>query len=149
MALQIDPDFLSGWVQAELEAAGESDVLAARARTEAQLAAEAGDELDDDEARSEAAAALADRRGLKAALEAAVTGLGPVEVRESRGGNDRLERREPKLFGGPPVCTAWLRTAPGAALRLTQLAQALLGNPGALVAELEGPLGGSPGCSVR
>ena len=140
--LRVDPEFLVAWVQAELEAAGESTALESRAALEA-------DELGDDEARAEAAAALAEKRGLLRALEEAADGLGPVEVRESRGGSDRLERGEPKLFAGPPACTAWLRAAPGAALRLRQLAEGLLKTPAAQTAELEGPLGGSPGCSVR
>ena len=140
--LRVDPEFLVAWVQAELDAAGESTALESRAALEA-------DELGDDEARAEAAAALAEKRGLLRALEEAAEGLGPVEVRESRGGSDRLERGEPKLFAGPPACTAWLRAAPGAALRLRQLAEGLLKTPAAQTAELEGPLGGSPGCSVR
>ena len=140
--LRVDPEFLVAWVQAELDAAGESTALESRAALEA-------DELGDDEARAEAAAALAEKRGLLRALEEATGGLGPVEVRESRGGSDRLERGEPKLFAGPPACTAWLRAAPGAALRLRQLAEGLLKTPAAQTAELEGPLGGSPGCSVR
>ena len=140
--LRVDPEFLVAWVQAELDAAGESTALESRAALEA-------DELGDDEARAEAAAALAEKRGLLRALEEAAAGLGPVEVRESRGGSDRLERGEPKLFAGPPACTAWLRAAPGAALRLRQLAEGLLKTPAAQTAELEGPLGGSPGCSVR
>ena len=149
MALQIDPEFLSRWVEAELEASGDGSALAARARMDVQLAAEGGDELDEDEARSEAAAALAEKRGLIGRLEAAAEGLSSLQIREARSGSERLERSAPKLFEGPPSCTAWLLPAAGAAARLELLAQALLGKPGALVAELEGPLGGSPGCSVR
>ena len=143
MTLTLDPEFLVGWVQAELEAQGEPSALSARAAADAQLG------LDEDEARAEAAAALAEKRGLRRELEEAAGELGAVEVREARGGVERLERSEPKLFGGAPPCTAWLRAAAGAAGRLAVLARRLVDEPGLSVVELEGPLGGSPGCSVR
>jgi hypothetical protein len=147
--MDVDPEFLVAWVQAELEAAGEPSALEARAQLDMDAAFEAGDELDEDDARSAAAAALAERRGLTAALREAAVGVGPVAVREARGAAERLERHPPKLFGGPPPCTAWLRAAPGAAARLAMMAERLRGDSGAMVAEIEGPLGGSPGCSVR
>ncbi len=144
--LTCDPEFLAGWVQAELEALGEPEALSARAK---QLAADAGDALDEDEARSEAASVLADRRGFLHQLRTASDELGALEVREARGGTERLERNEPRLFAGPPACTAWLRAAPGAARRLSLLVERLLADPSLRVAELEGPLGGTPGCSTR
>ena len=148
MSVRVDPEFLAAWVEAELEAAGDPGALAARAALDVQLAAEAGDELDEDDARSEAAAALAERRGLLASLEDAAAGLGSLEVRESRGA-ERLERGPARLFAGPPPCTAWLRPAPGAARRLALLAERLRSDPAVATAELEPTLGGSPGCSVR
>ena|SRR5947209_11156585 len=139
--MRIDPDFLVAWVQAELQAVGEPFAVPLRAEEE---------EVGEDEAREDHAGAVAERRGWLRALREAAEPLGPeVEIRESRGAGDLLERAEPRLFAGPPPCTAHLRTAPGAALRLRQLAEALLARPGATSAELEGPLGGSPGCSVR
>ena len=143
MTVALDPDFLTGWVQAELEAEGEPSALAARAAMDAELG------LDEDEARAEAAGALAEKRGLQARMEEAAASLGAVQVREARGAAERLERTEPKLFAGPPACVAWLRAAPGAAGRLAALAEKLLAQPGVLFVEIEGPLGGSPGCSVR
>jgi hypothetical protein len=149
MTVRLDPDFLVRWVREELAAAGEGsllDRLAARGT---------GDGLADDEAELEAAEEVADRRGLRFALLEAALGLDEVQVREARGGIEWIERGlRPKgqrdLFGelSPSSCTAFLRSAPGAARRLRTLARLLLDEPGALRAELPG-LGGSPGCSLR
>ena len=138
--LRIDPEFLTSWVAAELEAAGESGLLEARAML--------APELDDDEARAGAAEALVERRGLMGAMAAAADGLGQVEVREARGAVEVIERAPAKLFAGPS-CIAWLKPIHGAAARLRELAAMLSADPSALRAELQGPLGGTPGCAAR
>ena len=146
MQVTLQPEFLVQWVQAELELAGEPGLLAARA---AQAQAAADGELDDDEAQLEAASALAERRGLVAAIEAAAASLGAVELREARGAAERIERPAPQLFRGPSPCTAWLKPAAGAAERLALLAERLHSDPDALSAELPPTLGGTPGCAIR
>jgi hypothetical protein len=149
MTVRIDPDFLVSWVREELRKSGEAslfDGLAARA---------AQDGLAEEEAEIEAAEEIADRRGLRFALLEAALGLEEVHVREARGGIEWIERAlrsegQRDLFGelAPPCCTAFLRTAPGAAQRLRTLSRLLLEEPAASRAELPG-LGGSPGCSLR
>jgi hypothetical protein len=149
MTVRIDPDFLVHWVREELLAVGEGallDRLAARA---------AEDGLADDEAELEAAEEIADRRGLRFALLEAALGLDEVQVREARGGVEWIERAlrpegQRDLFGelSPSSCTAFVRSAPGAAGRLRTLARLLLDEPAASRAELPG-VGGSPGCSLR
>lgn len=136
MPAQLDPQFLVAWVRAELTAAGDVewlDGLIARAKLE---------DLDDDEAELDASGQLAERRGLLDALERAAGEVWLLEVREARGGVEKLER-------GSHGAVAFLAARPGAVDRLAQLAQALLAAPGTTVAELEPVLGGSPGCSVR
>jgi hypothetical protein len=149
MTLRIDSDFLVRWVREELRESGDGhllDALAARA---------AGDGLADDEAEREAAEELADRRGLRAALGEAAAGLDEVHVLETRSGVEWIERGtrpegQRDLFGelSPSACTAFVRSAAGAAQRLRILARLLQGDPGTSRAELPG-LGGSPGCSLR
>ena len=73
--------------------------------------------------------------------ETAAGDLWISEVREARGGSERLQREG-------PACVAWLRANPGAAARLLALSQALVAEPGKSVAELRG-LGGTPGCATR
>jgi hypothetical protein len=122
-------------VRAELEAAGDLamfESLSARAQE---------DELTEEEAELDAAGRLAERRGLIDALEKAAGELWPLEVREARGAAEVLER-------AGPSCIAWLRATPGAAHRLSLLADALSRQPGKKVAELA-VLGGTPGCSTR
>jgi hypothetical protein len=132
---RIDPAFLIPWVRAELEAAGEGAALDAHAARAQE------DGLDADEAELDAAADLAARRGLLAALEGAAAPLWLTEVREARGLAERVER-------SGPSCTAWLRATAGAAHRLAQLVATLVEDPGSAVAELAG-LGGTPGCATR
>lgn len=133
MAAQIDPGFLVAWVRAELAGEGALfDALCARAQ---------GDGLTEEEAELDVAGQLAERRGLLDALETAAGDLWLSEVREARGGAERLQRTG-------PACVAWLRAAPHAASRLAALAQALSAEPGKALAELQG-LGGTPGCSTR
>jgi hypothetical protein len=135
MSARIDPAFLVPWVRAELEALGEAGDLDAHARRAEQ------DGLDPDEAELDAAADLAVRRGLLAALEGAASPLWLAEVREARGLAERVER-------SGRSCVVWLRATSGAAHRLAQLAGALVEDPGAAVAEIAG-LGGTPGCATR
>ena len=131
---QVDPGFLVTWVRAELaDEAGLFDGLVRRAQL---------DELTEEEAELDVAGQLAERRGLFDALEKAAGELWLAEVREARGRSEMLER------SSGSSCVAWLRATPGAASRLSQLAQALIAEPGKSVAELDG-LGGSPGCSTR
>jgi hypothetical protein len=132
---RLDPGFLVPWVRAELDALGEGKAL------DAHVARGQADGLDPDEAELDAAADLAARRGLAAALESAATPLWLQEVREARGLAERVER-------SGPSCVAWLRATPGAAHRLAQLVAALVEDPRSAVAELEG-LGGTPGCATR
>ena len=149
MTIRIDPDFLVRWVREELRHTGEAslfDGLAARG---------ARDGLAEDEAEAEAAEELADRRGLRFALLEAALGLDEVHLREARGAVEWIERPlrpagQRDLFGelSPSSCTAFLRSAAGAAQRLRILARLLLDDPSASRAELPG-LGGSPGCSLR
>jgi hypothetical protein len=149
MTVRIDPDFLVRWVREELSRTGEAPLL------DGLVARGAEDGLAEDEAEVEAAEEIADRRGLRFALLDASVGLGEVDVREARGGLEWIERAlrpegQRDLFGelSPSNCTAFLRSAPGAAQRLRTLARRLLDEPGASRAELPG-LGGSPGCSLR
>jgi hypothetical protein len=135
MAAQLQPEFLAGWIRAELEAAGDLplfDSLVARAEA---------DGLDRDEAELDVCGQLAERRGLLDALERAAGDLWLAEVREALFGEERLER-------SGPSCIAWLHAAPGAIDRLALLSRALTAEPGKSVAELR-IHGGSPGCSVR
>lgn len=133
MGARIDPAFLVAWVRAELEReAGLFDALCARAQQ---------DGLSEEEAELDVAGQLAERRGLLSALETAAGDLWISEVREARGGSERLQREG-------PACVAWLRANPGAAARLSTLSQALVAEPGRSVAELRG-LGGTPGCATR
>ena len=133
MAARIDPAFLVAWVRAELEEeAGLFDALCARAQQ---------DGLSEEEAELDVAGQLAERRGLLSALETAAGDLWLSEVREARGGAERLQR-------AGPACLAWLRASPGAAARLATLSQALVAEPGKSVAVLHG-LGGTPGCATR
>jgi hypothetical protein len=149
MTVRIDPDFLVRWVREELGKASEASLLDALAARAVQ------DGLAEDEAEIEAAEEIADRRGLRFALLEAALGLEEVHIREARGGIEWIERAlrpegQRDLFGelSPPCCTAFLRSAPGAAQRLRTLARLLLEEPAASRAELPG-LGGSPGCSLR
>jgi hypothetical protein len=149
MTIRIDPDFLVRWVREELSRAGDVSVI------ERLAARGAEDGLAEDEAELAAAEEIAHRRGLRFSLLDAAVGLGEVEVREARGGIEWIERAlrpegQRDLFGelSPSSCTAFLRSAPGAAQRLRTLARLLLDEPGASRAELPG-LGGSPGCSLR
>jgi hypothetical protein len=133
MAAQIDPGFLVAWVRAELASeAALFEALCARAQE---------DGLTEEEAELDVAGQLAERRGLLSALETAVGELWLSEVREARGGVEKLQR-------AGPACLAWLRATPGASARLGALSQALLADPGKAVAELPG-LGGTPGCATR
>jgi hypothetical protein len=132
---RLDPAFLVPWVRAELEALGEAAVLDAHAARAQQ------DGLDPDEAELDAAADLASRRGLAAALDGAAAPLWLAEVREARGLSERIERNGPS-------CVAWLRATPGAPGRLARLVAVLVEDPHAAVAELAG-LGGTPGCATR
>ena len=132
---RLDPAFLVPWVRAELDALGDARAL------DAHVARGQADGLDPDEAELDAAADLAARRGLVAALEGAAAPLWLEEVREARGLSERVERKGPS-------CAAWLRATPGAAHRLAQLVGALVEDPRSAVAELAG-LGGTPGCATR
>ena len=149
MPAQIDPEFLTAWVRAELEAAGEPQLLSSLASRAQQ------DGLDEDEAELDAAGQIAERRGLLDALEQATGDLWLAEVREARGQSERLVRSGARAGEGgavlstPQSAVATLRANAGAAVRLARLAQALLDAPEATVAELTSPLGGSPGCSTR
>jgi len=149
MTIRIDPDFLVRWVREELSRTGDEPLLDGIAARGAE------DGLAEDEAELEAAEEIAARRGLRFALLDAAAGLGEVDVREARGGIEWIERAlrpegQRDLFGelAPSNCTAFLRSAPGAAQRLRALARLLLDELGASRAELPG-LGGSPGCSIR
>jgi hypothetical protein len=149
MTVRIDPDFLVRWVREELQRTGEASLL------DGLAARGAADGLDEDEAELEAAEELADRRGLRVALLDAAVGLDEVQIREARGGAEWIERPlrpegQGDLFGelSPSSCTAFLRSAAGAADRLQTLARLLLDEPHASRVELPG-LGGSPGCSLR
>lgn len=135
MSAQVDPLFLTAWVRAELEASGEA------AQIDALIARAQDDGLDAEEAELDVSGQLAERRGLLDALERAAGELWLQEVREARGAAEKLER-------AGPSCVAWLRATPGAAERLSLLAQALSREPGKQVAELT-VLGGTPGCSIR
>ena len=137
MAAQLDRQFLVHWVRAELEASGEAGRLAALVRR----AVDEG--LGEDEAELDASGQIAERSGWLDALEGATGELWLAEVREARGGSERLERGA----GGSAV--AWLRATAGAVGRLRTLGEALEADPKAMVAELASVLGGSPGCSVR
>src|ERR1700738_1685179 len=86
MPAQIDPLFLTAWVRAELEAAGEPRLLAALVSRGMQ------DGLDEDEAEWDAAGQLAERWRLLDALERASGELWLAEVREARGQGERLPR---------------------------------------------------------
>lgn len=132
---RLDPAFLVPWVRAELDALGDARAM------DAHVARGQADGLDPDEAELDAAADLAARRGLVAALEGAAAPLWLEEVREARGLSERVERKGPS-------CVAWLRATPGAAHRLAQLVAALVQDPRSAVAELAG-LGGTPGCATR
>lgn len=137
MPAQLDPQFLSEWVRAELDARGEGallDSLIQRAMSEG---------LDEDEAALDAAGQLAERRGWLDQLERASGELILSEVREARGQSEKLERSG----GGAAIAT--LRSTPGAIERLQSLANALAADPGAQTAELTSHLGGTPGCSTR
>jgi hypothetical protein len=140
MPAQLDPLFLTAWVRAELEAAGEPRLLAALVSRAMQ------DGLDEDEAELDAAGQLAERRGLLDALERASGELWLVEVREARGQGERLQRSSAP---GTQSAVATLRATQGAVDRLALLARALQEAPEATVAELTSPLGGTPGCSTR
>jgi len=131
----LDPAFLVPWVRAELEPLGDAAALAAHAARAQE------DGLDPDEAELDAAADLAARRGLAAALDGAAAPLWLAEVREARGLSERIER-------SGQSCVAWLRATPGAAQRLARLAAALVEDPRSATAELAG-LGGTPGCATR
>ena len=133
MGARIDPAFLVTWVRDELSGdAALFDALCARARQ---------DGLTEEDAELEVAGQLAERRGLLSWLETAAGDLWLSEVREARGGAERLER-----VG--PACVAWLRATKGAADRLASLAAALAAEPGKALVESPG-LGGTPGCSAR
>jgi len=133
MAARVDPEFLVTWVRAELSAeASLFDRLCARAQA---------DGLAEEEAELDVAGQLAERRGLLDALEKAAGNLWLSEVREARGGAEKIER-------SGAACVAWLRATPGAVDRLGRLAGALAAEPGKSIAELA-VLGGSPGCSTR
>jgi len=137
MPAQLDRQFLSVWVRAELEAEGEEALLAnliGRAMAEG---------LDEDEAELDAAGQIAERRGWLDALERAGGDLALAEVREARGQSERLEK------SGQTSAVAFLRATPGAIARLQQLSEALARDPSARVAEITSPLGGTPGCSTR
>src|ERR1700738_5711589 len=86
MPAQIDPLFLTAWVRAELEAAGEPRLLAAVVSRAMQ------DGLDEDEAELDAAGQLAERWRLLDALERASGELWLAEGREARGQGERLAR---------------------------------------------------------
>src|SRR4051794_11185005 len=132
MTVRIDPDFLVRWVREELHVSGEVSLL------DRLHARAAQDGLAEDEAEIEAAEEIADRRGLRFALLEAALGLDEVHVREARGGVEWIERAlrpegQRDLFGelSPPCCTAFLRSASGAAQRLRTLARLLLEEPAA------------------
>jgi hypothetical protein len=140
MPAQIDPLFLTAWVRAELEAAGEPRLLSALVSRAME------DGLDEDEAELDAAGQLAERWRLLDALERASGELWLAEVREARGQGERLQRSGTP---GNQSAVATLRATQGAAERLALLARALQEAPEATVAELTSPLGGTPGCSTR
>ncbi len=137
MAAQIDREFLTLWVRAELEAAGDAALiqpLIARALSEG---------LDQDEAELDASGQIAEQRGWLDRLELACGDLALAEVREARGQSERLEK------SGGHSAIAFLRATPGVVERLILLGETLAQDPNARVAELTSPLGGTPGCSLR
>ena len=137
MAAQLDPQFLVNWIRSELEATGET----ARFAVLVKRAVDEG--LGEDEGELDASGQIAERNGWLDELERATGELWLAEVREARGGGERLER------GAGGAAVAWLRATAGAVGRLRTMGEALAADPKATVAELASHLGGSPGCSVR
>ena len=137
MGAQLDPQFLVGWVRAELEALGHE------ARLAPLVERAVAEGLSEDEGELDACGQIAERSGWLDALERATGESILAEVREVRGAAERLER------GGGGATVAFLRATAGAVQRLEQLGAALALDPDATVAELPSHLGGTPGCSTR